>query len=174
MATPVKGFKVNDKIVHTTWGGGYIRNIAVKEVAEEEIECYEIELLLNSSRVFVPKENLDVADVRMPGGSKEKKKALEILQGEKSRLASDWKARVTFLRNRLDQGTLTAYAETVRDLREGYVEDDISSTERKLYNKAYDLLASEVALIRDCNMDEAAEFIETQFKKAKGNGDGKD
>lgn len=167
MGTVLKGFKVNDKIVHTTWGGGYVRNIGVKQVADEDIECYEIELLLNSSRVFVPKKNLDVADVRLPANKTEKKKALDILRAKKARLANDWKARVTFLKNRLEAGTLQVYAETVRDLRQGYVEDDISSTERKLYSKAYDLLASEVALIRDCDIPDAHKFIESQFNGKK-------
>jgi CarD family transcriptional regulator len=163
MSAMLNGFKINDKIVHTTWGGGYIRSVTTKLVAEEEIECYEIELLLNSSRVFVPKENLDVADIRLPGTKAQKKKAVEILRGRRSRLANDWKARVTFLKNRLEAGTLESYAETVRDLRNGYQNDTISATERKLYSKAYDLLASEVALIRDSDMVEAHRFIENQF-----------
>jgi CarD family transcriptional regulator len=162
-----KGFKINDKIVHTTWGGGYVRSVTTKNIAEEEIECYEIELLLNSSRVFVPKKNLDVADIRLPGSKAEKKRAVEILRQKKARLANDWKARVTFLKNRLEQGTLECYAETVRDLRGGYKDDSISSTERKLYNKAYDLLASEVALIRDCDIKEAGKFIDSQMNGAK-------
>jgi CarD family transcriptional regulator len=163
MSALLKGFKINDKIVHTTWGGGYVRSITTKNVAEEDIECYEIELLLNSSRVFVPKQNLDVADIRLPGSKADKKKATTILRQKKSRMANEWKARVTFLKNRLEQGTLESYAETVRDLRGGFQTDSISSTERKLYTKAYDLLASEVALIRDCNIADAHRFIENQF-----------
>ena len=163
MSAMPKGFKINDKIVHTTWGGGYVRSITTKSVANEEIECYEIELLLNSSRVFVPKKNLDVADIRLPGTKADKKKAVDILRQKKTRLAPDWKARVTFLKSRLEEGTLECYAETVRDLRVGYKDDSISSTERKLYSKAYDLLASEVALIRDCDIKEAGRFIENQF-----------
>ena len=163
MQTTCKGLKINDKIVHTTWGGGYIRNITTKHVSNEDIECYEIELLLNTSRVFVPKNNLDVADVRLPGTKTENKKAVEILRGRKGRLANDWKARVTFLKNRLVKRTLEVYAQTVRDLRSGYMDDTISSTERKIYCRAYDLLASEVALIRDCNMQEAHKFIENQL-----------
>jgi len=167
MSALPKGFKVNDKIVHTTWGGGYVRSVTTKNVAEEDIECYEIELLLNSSRVFVPKQNLDVADIRLPGSEAEKKKAVTILRGRKGKLAADWKARVTFLKNRLERGTLKAYAETVRDLRTGFSADTISSTERKLYNKAYDLMASEVALIRNCDITEAHRFIENQFSGNK-------
>jgi CarD family transcriptional regulator len=163
MSALPKGFKINDKIVHTTWGGGYVRSITTKNVAEEDIECYEIELLLNSSRVFVPKKNLDVADIRLPGSKADKKKATTILRQKKSRMANEWKARVTFLKNRLEQGTLESYAETVRDLRGGFQTDSISSTERKLYTKAYDLLASEVALIRDCDILDAHRFIENQF-----------
>ncbi len=163
MSASFKGFKVNDKIVHTTWGGGYIRNITTKEVENEKIECYEIELLLNTSRVFVPKANLDVADVRLPGSKNENRKACEILRGRKGRLVSDWKSRVSYLKNRLEEGTLQAYAETVRDLRNGYQEDSISSTERKLYCRAYDLLASELALIRDCDIGQANRYIESQF-----------
>ena len=163
MQTILKAFKVNDKIVHTTWGGGYIRNITTKEVSEEPIECYEIELLLNTSRVFVPKCNLDVADVRLPGTKADNKKAVDILKGRKGRLANDWKARVTFLKNRLEQGTLKVYAQTVKDLRLGYVEDTISSTERKIYTRAYDLLASEIALIRDCDIKDASKYIENQL-----------
>jgi RNA polymerase-interacting CarD/CdnL/TRCF family regulator len=163
MQTMTKGLKINDKIVHTTWGGGYIRNITTKHVAEEAIECYEIELLLNTSRVFVPKANLDVADVRLPGTKAENKKAIEILRGRKGRLANDWKARVTFLKNRLEQGTLKVYAQTVKDLRSGYLDDTISSTERKIYCRAYDLLASEIALIRDCDIADAHKYIENQL-----------
>ena len=163
MQVTALGFKVNDKIVHTTWGGGYVRSVTTKEVAEEKIECYEIELLLNTSRVFVPKANLDVADVRLPGSKAENKRAVEIIRGRKGRLANDWKARVTYLKNRLEQGTLECYAETVRDLRAGYVDDSISSTERKIYCRAYDLLASEVALIKDCDISAAQKYIETQF-----------
>ncbi len=167
MSALPKGFKINDKIVHTTWGGGYVRNITTKNVAEEDIECYEIELLLNSSRVFVPKQNLDVADIRLPGTKAEKKKAVTTLRGRRANLASDWKARVTYLKSRLEQGTLQAYAQTVRDLRGGFSSDTISSTERKLYNKAYDLMASEVALIRDCDISDAHRFIESQFSGNK-------
>ncbi len=163
MQTITKGFKVNDKIVHTTWGGGYIRNITTKEVSEEAIECYEIELLLNTSRVFVPKSNLDVADVRLPGTKADNKRAVDILKGRKGRLANDWKARVTFLKNRLEQGTLKVYAQTVKDLRLGYVDDTISSTERKIYTRAYDLLASEIALIRDCDIKDAHKYLENQL-----------
>ncbi len=164
MQATALGFKVNDKIVHTTWGGGYIRSVTTKEVANEAIECYEIELLLNTSRVFVPKDNLDVADVRLPGSKSENKKAVEILRSNKGKLSKDWKSRVSFLKSRLEQSTLECYAETVRDLHVGYLDDSISSTERKIYCRAYDLLASEVALIRDCDIRQAQRFIDNQFK----------
>jgi CarD family transcriptional regulator len=164
MQATALGFKVNDKIVHTTWGGGYIRSVTTKEVANEAIVCYEIELLLNTSRVFVPKDNLDVADVRHPGSKTENKKAIDILRSQKGNLSSDWKSRVTYLKNRLEDSTLGCYAETVRDLHAGYADDSISSTERKIYCRAYDLLASEVALIRDCDIRQAQRFIDTQLK----------
>ena len=64
MAAP--DFKVNDKVVHPQYGGGYVAGIESIEIGGQAIECLKISCVSKGRKIFVPKGSVELSAIRPP------------------------------------------------------------------------------------------------------------
>ncbi|HUP01299.1 MAG TPA: CarD family transcriptional regulator [Gemmatimonadota bacterium] len=161
-------FKVNDKVVHPQYGGGYVSGIESIEVGGEAIECLKIRCVSKGRKIFVPKGSIALCAIRPPLSDRRFRELRKTLTGEPEALSRNFNRRMKQVKTKLDSGDPMQVGEVVRDLYPKWSENSLSSSDERIFEKCRDLLVSEFALIKDYNWDEAAEY----FEKTLANGHG--
>ena len=164
----MKSFDVKDKVFHPNIGAGYITKIVMESFGDSEIECFEVISYFRKGKVLVPVNNLDNTGLRKVVKKTELARALKIISSSGRPLKSDYKQRYKLLLGKFKKGDILKFAEVIRDLKSAVRDDAISISEKKLFEKSFDLLAGECAVVKDIDMSDATELVDkTLFKRRK-------
>jgi CarD family transcriptional regulator len=112
---------------------------------------YVIHFPLTETTIMVPVNNTEELGLRYLSDQKEIKKCFEIIANAQSEIDEDWKIRYKKHQDMLKSGRLSEIAEVIRNLYDRNKVKELSSTEKKLYNNAIDMVVSEIALSLDKN-----------------------
>ncbi len=160
-------FGLNDKVMHPHYGAGYVIDHQVKEVDGEKIRCLEIDTLFKKTKIFVPVDNVDLSGLRKPISNRTAYKILKILDGPRRGLPKKHRMRVLKIENKLKNGTAEGSARVLRELFKNFKEGRLSMTERRIYDKVYNLLASEIAIARNVSLEKAMDLIDARLERRK-------
>ncbi|MFQ6103761.1 MAG: CarD family transcriptional regulator [Candidatus Glassbacteria bacterium] len=160
-------FSLNDKVMHPQYGAGYVISHQVKEVNGEKITCLEIDTLFKKTKIFIPVENVDLSGLRKPISTRTASKILKILDGPRRGLPRKHRIRILRIEGKLKDGTAEGSARVIRELYKGFKEGKLSMTERRIYDKVYNLLASEIAIARNISLGKAMDLIESRLERRK-------
>jgi len=168
-------FKVNDKVVHPQYGGGYVDGIETIEVGDQPLECLKIRCVSKDRKIFVPRGSVELSAIRPPLKGKRYRELKETLQSEPEELNRNFNRRMKQVKTKLESGDPLQVAEVLRDMYPKWSRSSLSSSDQRIFEKCRDLLVSELALIKDMSYEEADEFFETTMADgaaARSNGDG--
>lgn len=160
MPVRARDFKINDKVVHPQYGGGYVAGIESIEVSGEAIECLKIRCVSKGRKIFVPRGSVELCAIRpplSPGRFRELRKTLVSAPEELNR---NFNRRMKQVKTKLESGDPIQIGEVLRDLYPKWSENALSTTDQRIFEKTRDLLVSEIALIRDCSYDEAVVYLD--------------
>jgi len=160
-------FELHDKVMHPQYGAGYVISHQVKEVDGEKIKCLEIDTLFKKTKIFIPVDNVDLSGLRKPMSTRSAVKILNILDGPRRGLPRKHRMRVLRIEGKLKAGTPEGSAKVLLELYKGFTEGKLSMTERRIYDKVYNLLASEIAISRNVSLDKAMDLIEGRLERRK-------
>lgn len=163
---PATDFKVNDKVVHPQYGGGYIAGIESIEVGGEKIECLKIRCVSKGRKIFVPKGSVALAAIRPPLSQTRFRALKKTLTSAPEELNRNFNRRMKQVKTKLDSGDPLQVGEVIRDMYRKWSDNSLSSSDQRIFEKCRDLLVSEFALIRDVSYDEAVLY----FDKTMANG----
>jgi CarD family transcriptional regulator len=163
---PPPDFKVNDKVVHPQYGGGYVSGIESIAVSGEEIECLKIRCVSKGRKIFVPRNSVALSAIRPPLNEKRFRELRKTLTGSPEALSRNFNRRMKQVKTKLDSGDPLQVGEVVRDMYPKWSEKSLSSSDQRIFEKCRDLLVSELALIKDFSYDEATVY----FEKTLANG----
>lgn len=166
-------FKVNDKVVHPQYGGGFVDGIETIEVGDEPLECLKIRSVSKSRKIFVPRGSVELSAIRPPLKGKEYKELKDTLQAEPEEMNRNFNRRMKVVKTKLESGDPLKVAEVLRDMYPKWSDSSLSSSDQRIFEKCRDLLVSELALIEDMAYEEADEFFEKTMENgaaAKKNG----
>ncbi|NPV02807.1 MAG: CarD family transcriptional regulator [Brevinematales bacterium] len=147
-------FVPGDKVFYPFHGAGEIRGLEERDFLGEKREYYIIHFPLTDTTIMVPINNTEHLGLRYLSDEKDIKKCFEIIAKEASELEEDWKVRYKKHQDMLKSGRILEIAEVIRNLFDRNRIKELSSTEKKLYNNAIDMLISEIALSVGKNKDE--------------------
>ena len=164
MAPPV--FKVNDKVVHPQYGGGYVAGIESIEVGGEKIECLKIRCVSKGRKIFVPRGSVELAAIRPPLNGRRVAELKRTLTGEPEKLNRNFNRRMKVVKTKLESGDPLQVGEVLRDLYPKWSDNSLSSSDQRIFEKCRDLLVSELALIRDVSYEDALEYLEETMSSA--------
>ncbi len=164
MAT--KQFKVNDKVVHPQYGGGYVSGIRTITVGDEELECLEINCVSKDRKIFVPRNSVELSAIRPPLSQRRFTELRKTLTGKPEDLSRNFNRRMKQVKTKLESGDPMEVGEVLRDLYPKWAENALSSSDQRIFEKCRDLLVSEMALIKDYSYEKATEY----FDKTMANG----
>jgi CarD family transcriptional regulator len=151
-------FEVGDKIVHPQHGAGVIKNIE-KDVIQEFGRYYVIELAAYNRTLMVPVDKAPVIGVRLISGPDTMSKVLITLSGEPDSLPGNYTERQTRIGERLKKGDVFEVAEVIRDLSWRSQSKHLTTQDSGFLEQARRFLASELALVRGINFDQAMSLL---------------
>jgi CarD family transcriptional regulator len=152
-----KVFNVGDKVIHPAYGAGTIVDIDEKQMEQERCNYYIIQLLGQAGTLMVPVARADQLGLRLP--VEQPQEVLEVLTSEPTDLSSDHRKRQESINVDIRSGDVLKISEAVRDLAHRDRENSLTEADLKLYRKAQDFLAGELALSQNIQVEQALKQV---------------
>ena len=154
-------FKIGDKVVHPYHGAGMVIDIEEKKLLKEHGRYYIIDLLAYEGIVMVPVDNVQKIGLRRVSGRRAISRAMNTLTSTPDTLSSDHRERQARAQEKLNTGDLIEVTEVMRNLAWRNHEGSLTMADNKIYQRAQTFLASELALARGMELQEAMEQLQT-------------
>lgn len=154
-------YAIGDKVVYPHRGAGTVTGVEHSELVGGFDQYYIIDIPASRLTVRVPVDKVDELGVRPVASQRRLDHVLGLLGDEPVELPNDYKERQLAVREKLGSGRAVPVAEVVRDLQWREEQSYLTKVDRRLLEEARELLAAEVALIKDQDIPEAHEAIDT-------------
>lgn len=151
-------FGAGDIVVYPNHGAGCVSGIEEKTVLGEERRYYVIYIQDTGLTLSIPADG--DSGLRYCAGEDGVVGALSVLEGGPVEMPSNWNHRLKHNQKKLREGDIEQVAEVVRDLNAYSKEHGLSTGERNMLMKARQILASEIALIRELKVREAERLLD--------------
>ncbi len=160
-------FAKGDLVVYPNHGAGYVSGIEEKTVLGEVRRYYVVHVADGGLTLSIPADG--DSGLRPCADDDGVEAALEMLRGGPEDMPANWNHRLKHNQEKLRSGEISHVAEVVRDLSSYGGAHGLSTGERTLLTKARRILVSEVALVREIEVEEAESLVEDALR---GDGTG--
>ncbi len=145
-------FKIGDIVVYPGYGLGKIISIDEKVIEGKVYQAYVFKPVEKDTEIFIPMNSVQKIGLR-PIISKERLKELyAILAREEIKITDgNWNKRYREYTEKLKSGDIFILASLVRELFELSKRKNLSFGEKKIYEKAKELLVLELAYCENCS-----------------------
>ncbi|MFB3851110.1 MAG: CarD family transcriptional regulator [Acidobacteriota bacterium] len=160
-------FSVGEKIVYPGYGVGEIVKTEVREMNGNNQLFFIVSFSdsENVSTVMIPQTSFSEIRIRKPSSASTVKKALDFLKNGVPEEFPTWKDRFTAHSAMVQQGDLVSIAQVLKSLHIQNWKKPLSFREKKLYQKCFSLISSEVALVKNKPRNKIEEMIEASLGK---------
>ena len=153
-------FKIGDKIVYPNHGAGIIDSIEKKEFLGETKDYFILKMPIGSMDISIPIANIDKMNIRDVISKEEGDEVLKILDGDPTQMSNNWNVRYRENQEIIKTGDIFEIAKMVRNLAILDNEKGLSTTEKKLLNRARRIMASELVMAGSLEKEKAEEMID--------------
>lgn len=155
------GYKVGDQVVYPHHGVATIERIEEKDVLGESKTYLVLSLDAGDLTLMVPAESVEDVGVRDLIGKDQVDAVLKVLRkGEITDNAENWSRRFKANQERIKSGDIQQVAEVVRNLSIREREKGLSTGEKRMLNKARQILTGEIAVALAVDPEEAEQVLE--------------
>ena len=162
--TEKKEYKTKDYVVYPKHGVGQILSISSKKIGGIEVQCYDIKFEKDKAIGLLPINKQ--SHLRPLSTINQVNKSISILKGKPKIKRSMWSRRAQEYEQKITSGKIYELAEVVRDLNKG---DDImidqSYSERQLFEKAYERIASEFQIVLNLSLENTQKKLDKALKR---------
>lgn len=156
-------FKVGDKVVYPHHGAGIIERIENREVSSETKTYFIVQLSQGQLTVMVPAESIPDVGLRSIISPEEAESVLAVLSHDQSKMPKDWNRRFKKNREKIKSGDIFEVAEVVRNLTIRDIEVGLSTGEKRMLNRARQILISELVFVLDSDEGLVNEMVDGIF-----------
>ena len=153
-------FKIGDKIVYPMHGEGTIDSIEKKEFLGEEKDYFILKMPIGDMDISIPTSKINDMNIRDVITKEEGDRVLRILDEDPTDMSDNWTVRYRQNQEILKTGNVYEVAEMVRNLAILDKDKGLSTTEKKLLNRARRILASELVMAGSLKKEEAEAMID--------------
>ncbi|WP_297789971.1 CarD family transcriptional regulator [uncultured Anaerococcus sp.] len=153
-------FKIGDKIVYPMHGAGTIDSIEKKEFLGEEKDYFILKMPIGDMDISIPTSKINDMNIRDVITKEEGDRVLRILDEDPTDMSDNWTVRYRQNQEILKTGNVYEVAEMVRNLAILDKDKGLSTTEKKLLNRARRILASELVMAGSLKKEEAEAMID--------------
>lgn len=155
------GYKVGDQVVYPHHGVATIEKIEDKDVLGEKRQYLVLRLDAGDLTLMVPAQSVEEVGIRNLINKGQVDGVLKVLKkGEVTDNAENWSRRFKANQEKLRSGDIQSVAEVVRNLSIRERAKGLSTGEKKMLNRAREILAGEIAVALDVETEEAELVLE--------------
>jgi CarD family transcriptional regulator len=158
-------YSVGDKVVHPGYGPGIITGVERRQVVGDPKDYYVIQMLAEGGTLMTPVARADELGLRRALDRQALDHLLELMHTPPATLSSDFRERQANIEERLKGADLEAAVEVMRDLVWHDEVHRLTERDSKLLQRAEVLLAGEMALIEDIDIDQARSRLQARMAK---------
>ena len=141
-------FTVGDYVVYPNHGVGVVEDVKETQVAGVDQSFYHLKILANESTVMVPVGNSKSVGLRKIFGKTQIRRLFAHLREPDFETQGNWKGRYKENSERMRSGHLFEMADVLKNLEHLSQRKSLSYREKRMYEKAKQLIVSEVAMVQ--------------------------
>lgn len=138
-------FQVGEKVVYPNHGIGIVESIQSRQSPMGKVSGYELRILSNDSRVFVPQTSADGVGLRRMVSDLDARKILALLADGTIDQHPNWKGRFKENSEKMRTGSLYDAANVLKGLTFVSRKKALSFREKRMLERAKFLVVSEIA-----------------------------
>lgn len=146
-------FKIGDTIVYPNQGLGVVEDIQKENYYGEEFIIYHVRILSNDTLVLVPFANAIEIGIRKPISSKSVGKIYQFMRNGGVDVTMNWKGRYKEHVNLMKTGSILDVALVMKSLFYLNLIKPLSFREKKMMEKAKELLVMEISEVAASSSD---------------------
>ena len=139
-------FKVGDKVAYPPHGVGIIEGKEEREVGGRKITYLRINLIGKNMSILVPEEGLETSGIRPVLSEEEIEEIFNFLSQVPKNISQKWTVRHRLNVDRLKTGDIRELATVVRNLSYRSKDKELSYSEKRMFEEAFNKLSEEIAL----------------------------
>jgi len=160
-------FKVGDTTMYPCHGITRVSGIEERKVGDNNNEYYILELITDGSKLMVPTDRVDRVGLRALISYDMVEEVLEVLSETVFSFQTNrtWYRRQKEYYEMIKTGSVFEIAVVMRELHQNKGEGGFSYSEQKVFDRALDLLASELTMVSECDESTIKARIEQALNK---------
>lgn len=159
-------FRVGDKVVYPNHGVGIIEQVTSRPVNGVPEEFYMLRIHSNASLVMVPTGNVKSVGLRRIIKKSDVDVLFKLLEADFFEPEADWKDRYKDHSEKMRTGSILQVAEVLRNLVYLSYKKSLSFREKRMLDRAKQLIISEVATVRSMSEAVVEELIDRSLTLA--------
>lgn len=160
VASLANRFAIGDKVVYPNHGVGVIEQIDRRSISGKLEAFYHLKIAANNMMVMIPANNATDVGLRRLIKKAEVSKVLQHLKDTEIKNATDWKNRFKENSEKMRTGCIFEVADVFKSLSLLSVNRILSFREKKMLDRARQLIISELATVSDVPEDKAEQLID--------------
>jgi CarD family transcriptional regulator len=161
-------FQVGEKVIYPNHGIGVVESIQTRPIPGGKISLYQLRILANDSRVWVPQQNADGVGLRPVIRPAEVRKIFTLLGDGKVDQVANWKGRFKENSDKMRTGSLFEVAVVLKGLTYLSRRKALSFREKRMLERAKFLLVSEIAEAEDKTRTAVEERVDKALERTFG------
>jgi len=158
-------FQVGEKVIYPNHGIGVVESIQTRPTPAGKISLYQLRILGNDSRVWVPQQNADGVGLRHVITAGDARKIFNILADGNIDQHSNWKGRFKENSDKMRTGSLYEVALVLKGLTYLSRKKTLSFREKRMLDRAKFLLISEIAEVEGRSQAAIEERVDKALAK---------
>jgi CarD family transcriptional regulator len=159
-------FQIGEKVVYPNQGVATIENISSRSFGSQFERFYLLRLAYSSMTVMVPFSHVHQVGLRKVTRSAEVTKVLDYLACGSCKCSEDWKRRFKENSDKMQAGSLLEIAQVFKSLVILQHEKPLSFREKKMLERARQMIVAEVATARSVKDPEAIDLLTKALSRA--------
>ena len=161
-------FRKGDTVVHPEHGAAVIEELRDREFLGEKRKYLVLRVAYGDLTLMIPVDSTDEVGLRQVVSKNEVKKVLAVLREDESVMAANWSRRFKNNMEKLHSGDPYQVAEVLRNLAIRDREKGLSAGEKRMIQKARQLLISELSYATGKTEEDAETMIDEVLEDAHG------
>jgi CarD family transcriptional regulator len=152
-------FDVGDRVVYPQHGAAVVEKRELKSFFGEEREYLVLKVAFGDLTVMVPADGTDEVGLREVINDEEVEEVFAVLRKKEARMPTNWSRRYKNHVEKLKSGDIYQVAEVVRNLSIRDKDKGLSAGEKRMLNRARQILVSELTFALEVDEETAEQRL---------------
>lgn len=152
-------FSVGDKVIYPNQGIGVVEDIQQEELYGEEARIYHLRIIANDTLIMVPSSSAEEMGIRRLISQDKLQQLFHFLEDGMVNVTKNWKGRYKEHVELMKSGSILDVALVLKSLYTLDMVKPLSFREKKMMEKAKDLIVMEICEVAEGNPEEIKQQV---------------